>query len=117
MLMKRFAAFVAALAALFTWTETSVASPPDPESLERVLLCDVGELRTRLTPGGFGTPFTVIGTNDKIIPKHVTVTTGGVTFVTIDVPGFDPDRPDAIACSYTDPVGLFVEFIGLLAAD
>jgi hypothetical protein len=58
-----------------------------------------------------------VGSTDVIKPKHVEVvfpapnTTEPVT--TLDVPGFDETRPDAVHCTYTDPAGLFVDFTGL----
>ena len=103
-----------AIAAVALGLETSQAtSPPDSWTNERVIQCDGTEIRTFLTPGGFGTPFNVIGSHAVIIPKFVLVTIEGTTFLTVDVPGFDPDGPNAVHCMYIDPRGFLVDFRGL----
>ena len=89
------------------------ASPPNSWTNLRVLDCDGQSVTTYLTPAGFGTPFHVVDSTDVIVPKYVEVTVNGATFVTLNVPGFDPNGPDVVACSYVDPVGLEVAFLGL----
>jgi hypothetical protein len=88
-------------------------SPPPSWTNLRVIECDGVQVTTYLAPPGFGTPFNVVGWPDVIIPKYVQVTVGGQTFVTKNNPGFDPHGPDVVSCSYTDPVGVFVEFLGI----
>lgn len=92
---------------------SQATSPPDNWTNERIIECDGGVIHTFLTPGGFGTPFNVVGSNAVIIPKFVLVTFEGATFLTVDVPGFDPDGPHAVHCTYVDPRGFFVDFRGL----
>jgi hypothetical protein len=72
------------------------------------------QVMTSVTPGGFGTPFHVVGSTDVITPKHVEVVCPGTTdrVTTFDVPGFSGDEADTVHCSYTDPAGLFVDLIG-----
>jgi hypothetical protein len=93
--------------------QPAVAARPDDGALTRTLTCDGEQVVTTLQPGGFGTPFEVIGTTEVIIPKQVTVTNQAGTFTTIYVPGFDVTGLETVSCWYTDPLGLFVEFIGL----
>ena len=88
-------------------------SPPDSWTNERVIECDGAEVRTFLTPAGFGTPFNIVGSSELIIPKYVQVTIDGDTFTTVDVPGFNPNGPHVVACAYTDPRGFLVEFLGI----
>ncbi|MGH3115925.1 MAG: hypothetical protein ACRDQ2_02205 [Gaiellales bacterium] len=91
--------------------------PPRSWTNERILNCDGGQVRTYLTPAGFGTPFHVVDSQDVIIPVHVEVTfpdeTSSVT--TVHVPGFEQNNLATVHCTYTDPAGLFVELIGLRA--
>jgi hypothetical protein len=94
-------------------TITHATAPPPSWTNLRTIVCDGVELTAYLGPPGFGTPFNLVGSTDVIIPKHVEVTFEGQTFVTRDVPGFDPSRADVVYCQYTDPVGLFVEFLGI----
>jgi hypothetical protein len=79
------------------------------------LNCDGTTVDTYLTPGGFGTPFQVVGSTDVITPKHVEVVFPGETqpVTTLDVPGFQVNDKSTVHCTYTDPAGLFVDFIGL----
>ncbi|MDT0213965.1 hypothetical protein Q9R29_08700 [Rothia sp. ARF10] len=93
----------------------SADSPPGSWTNERILVCDGVEVRTFLTPAGFGTPFHVAGSPDVIIPKHVEVVfeAGADPVVTLDVPGFDVTGPNATRCGYVDPAGLVVDFVGL----
>ena len=102
-----------ASAVAFAATASQAASPPDSWKNLRVLDCDGESVTTYLTPAGFGTPFHIVESTDVIIPKYVEVTLNGATFVTLNVPGFDPSGPDVVACSYVDPVGLEVSFLGL----
>lgn len=96
---------------------SAATSPPPGWTNERVIECSgIGVLTTYLEPAGFGTPFNVVGSNTIIIPKYVEVTIDGQTFVTVDVPGFDIDGVHAVHCWYTDPRGLFVEFLGIMTA-
>jgi hypothetical protein len=105
---------LAALIASLTVGLSQATSPPDGWVNERIIECDGAEVRTFLTPAGFGTPFNVVGSSDVIVPKYVQVTTvNGDTFTTLDVPGFDPSGPHVVACAYTDPAGLVVEFLGI----
>lgn len=103
----------AATALALPAASAAAADPPDSWTNLRVLDCDGEQVTTYLTPAGFGTPFHIVGTTDVIVPKHVEVTTGGQTLVTLHVPGFDQSRSDAVHCSYVDPVGLAVSFVGL----
>jgi hypothetical protein len=89
------------------------ASPFPGWTNERTLDCDGHEVKTYLSPAGFGTPFHVASSTEVIVPKYVTVTSEGETLITLDVPGFDHTSPHAIHCSYTDPLGLHVDLIGL----
>lgn len=95
------------------YTAAAAASPPSGWTNERILACDGEEVRTYLSPAGFGSPFHVVNSADVIVPKYVTITVEGETFVTRDVPGFDHTSPHAVHCSYVDPAGLHVDFIGL----
>ena len=88
-------------------------SPPQSWTNERVIQCDGTEIHAFLTPGGFGTPFNVVGSNAVIIPKFVLVTIEGTTFLTVDVPGFNPEGANAVHCMYIDPRGFLVDFLGL----
>ena len=96
-------------------TSAAAESPPPSWDNERVLTCDGQTVVTYLTPAGFGTPFHVVDSSDVIIPKHVVVifAPGTDPVVTLDVPGFDATRHDAVHCTYVDPVGLAVDFWGL----
>ena len=95
-------------------TGAQAADPPDSWTNLRVLDCDGAQVTAYLTPAGFGSAFHVVGSTDVIKPKHVEVTTTtGQTFVTFDTPGFDPTRSNAVHCTYVDPVGLAVSFVGL----
>ena len=102
-----------ASAIVFAAGTSQATSPPDSWTNLRVLDCDGETVVTYLTPAGFGTPFNIVGSEDVIIPKYVEVTINGSTFVTLSVPGFDHSGPDVVACSYVDPVGLEVAFLGL----
>ena len=107
-------ATLAAIAAVTLGLGTSQAtSPPESWTNERVIQCDGTEIHAFLTPGGFGTPFNVVGSNAVIIPKFVLVTIEGTTFLTVDVPGFDPEGANAVHCMYVDPRGFLVDFRGL----
>jgi hypothetical protein len=81
-----------------------------------VLTCGSTTLRTYLTPGGFGTPYVVPGSDQVLVPKHVEVVFPGSTepVTTLDVPGFSSTQPSAVDCTYVDPQGLQVHVIGLL---
>jgi hypothetical protein len=109
---------IASVAGLtFASAPADATSPPPSWTNERIIECDgIGTLDTYLSPAGFGTPFTIVGSDAVIIPKHVEVTVDGSTFVTVDVPGFDPAGPHAVACHYTDPRGLFIRFEGLMTS-
>ena len=103
-----------ALAAVALGLGTSHAtSPPENWTNERVIQCDGTEIHAFITPGGFGTPFNVVGSHAVIVPKFVLVTIEGTTFLTVDVPGFDPDGANAVHCMYIDPRGFLVDFRGL----
>jgi len=104
-----------AVAAAALASPAGADAPPPSWANERTLACDGQIVSTYLTPGGFGTPFAVVGTNQVIIPKHVEVVfvAGTDPVVTVDVPGFDSARGDAVHCTYVDPVGLAVDFWGL----
>lgn len=94
---------------------TFAGTPPPSWTHERVLECEEGTVHTYLTPAGFGTPFHVVGTDDVIIPMRVEIVlpTGEGPYVTLDVPGFDVERPGAVHCWYVDPVGLEVDLWGI----
>lgn len=49
-----------------------------------------------------------------ITPKHVEVIFPGTTepVTTLDVPGFSRNVPATVTCTYTDPAGLIVTFLG-----
>src|SRR4051794_9901988 len=107
---------LAAVLAALVLTPPAHADSPTPKWVNhRLLTCDGTIVDTYLTPAGFGTPFHVIDSPDVIIPKHVEVIFPGQTdpVITLDVPGFDPQRSDVVQCSYTDPAGLFVSFSGI----
>ncbi|WP_134773350.1 hypothetical protein [Ornithinimicrobium flavum] len=93
----------------------AVAGPAPSWTNERLLQCEEGEVRTFLTPAGFGSPFHVVGSTEVIVPKYVEVVLPGGEgpFVTVDVPGFDPTADGAVHCWYVDPVGLQVDLRGL----
>ena len=93
----------------------SADSPPPSWQNERNLLCDGEEVRTYLSPAGFGTPCHVVGSDDVIIPKHVEVVFPGETepVTTLHVKGFDRNGVGTVRCTYTDPAGLFVDLVGL----
>jgi hypothetical protein len=89
---------------------TSVAAAP-PSGSPRTLSCAGGiTLQTILGPGGFGTPYHVVGTGQKLIPRVVVV--DGVKV--IDQPGAAFDAVTEISCTYTDPAGRVVHVTGLL---
>jgi hypothetical protein len=94
-------------------TTTQAASPPPSWTNLRVIECDGVELTTYLAPPGFGTPFNIVGSTDVIVPMFVQVTIEGAVFTTKDVPGFDANGADVISCSYVDPAGILVEFLGI----
>lgn len=105
-----------ALVAGFAASPSATAKAPPPTWTNlRVLDCDGETVHTYLTPAGFGTPFNVVDSTEVIIPKRVQIVppTGGGPFVTLDVPGFDPERKSTVHCTYVDPIGLKVEFWGL----
>jgi hypothetical protein len=93
--------------------DCAATSPPPAWTNLRVLECDGSEVVTYLAPPGFGTPFNVVGSTDVIIPMFVQVMVDGQTFTTKSVPGFDPGRDDVVSCSYVDPMGLVVAFVGI----
>ena len=113
--MKRtYRAALLGLAIASTAGAAQATSPPPSWINLRVITCDGDVLTTYLAPPGFGTPFNIVGSTDVIIPKFVRVTTpDNMTFITRNVPGFNPDGPDVVECSYVDPVGLLVEFLGI----
>jgi hypothetical protein len=86
------------------------ADSPPPNWVNHRLTCKGTTVDTYLTPAAFGTRFHVTNSPDVIMPKHVEVTSPGETdpVTTLDVPGFDPHRRDAVQGTYTDPAGLFV---------
>jgi hypothetical protein len=104
-------ATIAAVA--FGFGTSQATSPPESWTNERIIQCDGTEIHAFLTPGGFGTPFNLVGSNAVIIPKFVLVTIEGTTFLTVDVPGFDPEGANAVHCMYVDPRGFLVDFRGL----
>ena len=101
------------LALAFGTAAAQATSPPDSWTNLRVLECDGVQVTTYLAPPGFGTPFNVVGSTDVIIPMVVQVTFNGQTFTTRSVPGFDPNRKDVVYCEYLDPVGAFIQFLGI----
>ena len=105
---------VQALAVGPTATPADAADPPNSWTNERILDCDGHTVVGYLTPAGFGSAFHVSGSTDVIKPKHVEVIFPDMTqpVVTADVPGFE-DKARTVHCTYTDPAGLFVHFIGL----
>jgi len=104
-------ATLAAIAAVALGFGTSQAtSPPESWTNERVIQYDSTEIPAFLTPGGFGTPFDVVGSNAVVIPKFVLVMIEGTTFLTVDVRGFDPEGANAVHCMYVDPRGFLVDF-------
>ena len=104
---------VTLLTALIAIGPARATSPPDSWVNERIIECDGVEVRTFLTPAGFGTPFNIVGSSEVIIPKFVQVTIDGDTFTTVNIPGFDPKGLHVVACAYTDPRGFLVEFLGI----
>ncbi|HSN44652.1 MAG TPA: hypothetical protein VLR88_11440 [Propionibacteriaceae bacterium] len=92
------------------------APPPtwDPAGI-RTLTCDGEEVTAHWARGGVLTTFLVVGTTDVIIPKvvRVTFTPGTDSVTTRAVHGFDVNAVDAAHCSYTDPLGYFIEFWGV----
>ena len=90
------------------------ADPPAGWTNERLLNCDGVAVLTYLTPAGFGTPFHVVGSEDVITPVHVEVIFPGETerVTTLQVSGFDHNGLATVHCTYTDPAGLFVDFLG-----
>lgn len=93
------------------------ADPPDSWTNLRLLNCGGTRLEAYLTPAGFGSSFHVVGSTDIIKPKHVEVVfpNSSERVTTFDVPGFDPTQHAGVECSYVDPLGLRVYFIGLRA--
>ena len=108
---------VGLVAATLVWgtPSTMAADPPDSWTNLRVLDCDGTTVEAYLTPAGFGSSFQLVGGTDIIKPKHVEVVFPGTTepVTTFDVPGFDRNGHDTVECSYTDPAGLLVHFIGV----
>jgi len=102
------------LLALPAAADPAAADPPASWENERILLCDGEQVRTYLTPAGFGTPFHVVGSDDVIIPKHVEVVFPGESepVTTLHVAGFDRNGVETVRCTYTDPAGLFVDLVG-----
>jgi hypothetical protein len=101
------------LAPLITSSPAVAADPPDSWENLRVLDCAGTQVTTYLSPAGFGTPYHVVGSTDVINPMHVVAQLPGGQIVTsVDVPGFDPTRSDAVHCTYTDPAGVFVTLDG-----
>jgi len=104
-------------AVVLGWSAAGAAhatEPPPGWDNRRVLTCDgEGVVVAYLTPAGFGTPYHVVGSTDVIMPMHVVATREGQTVTSIDVPGFDPARSDAVRCTYTDPAGFFVTVDGI----
>jgi hypothetical protein len=99
------------------WSTAGAAQATAPSTGwedRRSLACaGEGTVVTYLTPAGFGTPYHVVDSTDVIVPMHVVATRGDVTVTSIDVPGFDPERADAVRCTYTDPAGFFVTVDGI----
>ena len=91
------------------------ADPPASWDNERILDCGGATVRTYLTPAGFGSALHVVGSTDVIKPKHVEVVFPGTTeaVTTFHTPGFERNRHDMVACSYTDPGGLVVSVVGV----
>jgi hypothetical protein len=96
-------------------TAAEASDPPSQWTNLRILDCDGTTVRAYLTPAGFGSAFHVEGSTDVIKPKHVEVMLPGGTepVTTLDVPGFAGNDHGVVHCTYTDPVGLFVDFVGV----
>ena len=89
-------------------------APPPNWSNHRVLDCDGVAVDTYLAPPGFGTPFNVVDSTDVIIPVQVWVTfPSGQTVMTFDKPGFARNNLPTVHCTYTDPLNLFIDFMGI----
>jgi hypothetical protein len=106
-------AVASALLGLVTWGTTPALA--DAEQNQRILTCGGEQVVTYLSRGGFGTPYHVVGSTDVIIPKIVTVIFPGSDepVTTLYVPGFDQSQAGTVKCSYTDPRGLQISFIGI----
>jgi hypothetical protein len=106
-----------ALAGLAVAAPASADIPPPSWTNERVLTCDDQQTQVvaYLTPAGFGSAFHVVDSTDRIVPVHVEVTFPGTTepVTTVDVPGIAGSARETVECTYTDPVGLFIDFVGI----
>jgi len=101
-------ASVTALVAILLAASVVAAAPAGSP---RTLSCVGGEtLQTVLGPGGFGTPYHIVGTTQVLVPRVAVV--DGATV--INQPGSANDAVTEISCSYTDPAGRFITVTGLL---
>lgn len=106
------------LAAVLT-TMPAADAAPTTGRLRTVDCGDAGVLTVELGPAQLlhttSAAIHVVGTNDVLLPRQVTVVTPeGETFVVLDKP-IPPAQADrAVTCSYVDPAGLQVTFTALL---
>lgn len=110
---------IAALVAIAAPAQAT-APPPKWDNL-RVLDCGSdGTVTTYLAPPGIGTPFNVVDSTEVLYPVKliVTGTVNGQVYdhvTTLDNPGFGKNNAATIHCTYTDPVGLFVDMTAHVA--
>lgn len=106
--------------ALGALTLTALAALPaaaDPSTGRiRVLDCGSGQLTVELGPAEFLTTTTaaihVVGSTTVLNPREVTITfPDGSTITTLN----KKVKGNEIACSYTNPAGLFVQLSGVLS--
>ena len=103
---------IASVAAVAVTLSTASVAAASPAGSPRTLSCAGGTtLETVLGPGGFGTPYHVIGTAQVFVPRVAVV--DGVTVIV--QPGAARDAVVEITCSYTDPAGRFIVVTGLLS--
>jgi hypothetical protein len=120
--LVRLVVIVAATASLLAVASPAQATSPPPKWTNlRVLDCGPdGVLTTYLAPPGIGSSFNVVDSTEVLHPVKlvVTGTVNGQVYdhvTTLDTPGFDHNNAATVHCTYTDPVGLFVEMTAHVA--